>query len=91
MTFIYKLTPVNNDRINNLSAKDESIVMEHFNYLMDLKSKGIVSTVGRTEGKEFGIVIFEAEGEPEAFEIMNNDPAVKQKVMKASLYPFKMV
>ena len=38
----------------------------------------------------FGIVLFNAETVEEAREIMLNDPAVKNKVFRAELFPYKM-
>jgi len=46
---------------------------------------------GRTENSDhssFGLVIFKAESEKLAREIMHDDPAVKKRVMRAELYPY---
>ena len=46
---------------------------------------------GRTENNDhssFGLVIFKAELEKLAREIMHDDPAVKKRVMRAELYPY---
>ena len=39
----------------------------------------------------FGLVIFKADSEAEARQIMENDPAVKHGVMRATLYPYRVV
>jgi uncharacterized protein len=66
---------------------------EHFSYLKELTEKGIVILAGPTLVKDysnFGIVIFKAETEKDAGEIMHNDPAVIQRVVRAELYPFRI-
>lgn len=45
---------------------------------------------GPTLNGDFGIVIFEAENEEEAKNIMRNDPAVMKKVVTSELYPFRI-
>ena len=44
----------------------------------------------RDDESTFGIAIFEAEDEATARTIMEADPAVKNGVMAASLYPYKV-
>jgi len=49
---------------------------------------------GRTQNsgaQTFGIIIFRASSKEAAQSIMNNDPAVKQGVMQAELYLYKVV
>jgi len=73
---------------------DESSALdEHFAYASDLTTRGIVQMAGRTltTGETgFGIIIFTAESEEEAVQIMNNDPAVVHHVMRAELFPFRI-
>jgi len=38
----------------------------------------------------FGIVILEVDSEEEAYDLMNNDPAVKEGIMEATLYPYRV-
>ena len=72
---------------------EKEVVSVHFKYLTDLYEKGIVKYVGRTvdERSSFGIVVLEAGNEDKAREIMDNDPAVVNQIMNATLYPFKAV
>ena len=58
-----------------------------------ITDEGVVILVGRTQTDEystFGIVIFEAESEAAARRVVENDPAVHEKVMRAELYPYKI-
>lgn len=53
----------------------------------------MVLLAGRTQNTDyssFGIVIFNAETIEGAREIMLNDPAVKNNVFRAELFPYKM-
>jgi uncharacterized protein YciI len=93
MQFIYmlKLVPrlVNNDA---WTETDHKIVEKHFLKLQELKEEGKLILAGRTtqDGKDtFGIVIIKAT-ELEAQEMMANDPAVKEGIMIATLYPYRV-
>jgi len=69
------------------------LVSEHFSYLQDLTEKGTVMMAGRTQNTDyssFGIVIFRAGNDQEAREIMLNDPAVKNRVFRAELFPYRI-
>jgi uncharacterized protein YciI len=92
--FLYRLEPARADMLKSGPTKEEAaIVEEHFNYLKNLAAKGVVILAGRTlttDESTFGIVIFRAESEEAAHEIMNNDPAVKNGVMRATLFPFRV-
>ena len=93
MMFLYKIQPVRRAMLTEGSTETESrTVSEHFDYLKDLTEKGTVILAGRTQNRDyssFGIVIFNAESEDRAREIMNNDPAVKNRVFRAELFPYK--
>jgi uncharacterized protein YciI len=43
-----------------------------------------------SDATTFGIAVFRAGSEDEARSIMNNDPAVKEGVIRAELYPYKV-
>ena len=92
--FLYRIQPVRHDMLANGSTEIESrIVSEHFDYLKQLTNDGVVILAGRTQNTDnssFGIVLFNAETVEAAREIMMNDPAVKNKVFRADLFPYKM-
>lgn len=55
--------------------------------------KGTVILAGRTQNTDyssFGIVIFKAESPEQARSIVENDPVVKNMVMRAELYPYRI-
>jgi uncharacterized protein YciI len=69
------------------------MIGEHFNYLARLVEEGVVLLARRTlnaDERTFGIVVFAAPSEAEARKLMHDDPAVRQGVMKAELFPFKV-
>lgn len=75
------------------TLEEDEIIDQHFAYLEDLTEKGVITLVGRTlntDETSFGLTIFTAEDETEAREIMENDPAVKNGIMTATLYPFRV-
>ena len=75
------------------SAEESKILGRHVAYLDDLAKRGIVLLAGRTQitdSRAFGIVIFIADTEQEAEQIMRNDPTVKWGLMNAELYPYKI-
>jgi uncharacterized protein YciI len=91
--FLYRIQPVRHDMLAKGSTEFEShIVSEHFNYLKRLTEDGVVILAGRTQNTDyssFGIVLLKAETIEAAREIMLNDPAVKNNVFRAELYPYK--
>jgi len=92
--WIYVLKPTRLEMLTEGSTPEEDeIVSRHFAYFQDLTAKGVMILMGRTQNSDestFGIAIFEAEGEAAARKIMENDPAVQNGVMTATLYPYKV-
>lgn len=77
--------------IEGPTPAEVAIIGEHFSYLSRLVEERVVLMAGRTLNKDervFGVVVFVAQSEPEALEIMNGDPAVRKGVMTAELFPF---
>lgn len=77
----------------NWTDKDQAVVGEHFQRLVKYKEKGVLVLAGRTDlatndPNMMGLVIFYAKDEKEALDFMMNDPAVKNKIMIAKVYPY---
>ncbi|HEX6622774.1 MAG TPA: YciI family protein [Pyrinomonadaceae bacterium] len=95
MQFVYvlKLTPGLLEG-KGWTEQDSQIIGRHFRRLQQLHQGGTVILAGRTlnesDPSQFGVVIFEAASEEEARKIMEEDDAVKEKVMTAQLFPFKV-
>ncbi|WGS64582.1 YciI family protein [Marinitoga aeolica] len=91
--YILKLIPKYMDE-NNWTEETNEIISRHFFRLKEYTEKGKIILVGRvpdeSDPESFGIVIFEEENEEKANEFMQNDPAVKEGIMTAKLFPFKV-
>ena len=94
MQFLYRITPTRLGMVTEgPTDAEEAILTRHFNYLKSLTDQGTVLLFGRTQNADetaFGIAIFQAESKDEAHSIMNNDPAIKEGIMHAELYPYKV-
>lgn len=74
---------------SNWTAKEEEIVDRHFQAKRAVKGEKQISA-GKTSGlddKTFGLGILEAGSEAEAMDIMRDDSAVTEGMMKAELFP----
>jgi uncharacterized protein len=75
------------------TEEENNIVERHFIKLQGLLREGKLVLAGRTlnmDTKGCGIVILEAETEEEAKLLMENDPAVKEGIMTAELFPYRV-
>ncbi|MEH7225166.1 YciI family protein [Bacillus sp. JJ1566] len=77
----------------NWNEGENQIIKEHFNKLKALMEENTVILAGKTQTNDestFGIVILQAESEQEAKKLMENDPAVKEGIMTAQIYPYRI-
>jgi uncharacterized protein YciI len=92
--YLYLLKPTRLGMVKEGPTPEEAeIVSRHFAHLEALTEQGVMILVGRTQTNDestFGIAIFEAEDDQAARAIMESDPAVREGVMKAELYPYKV-
>lgn len=92
--YLYKIQPTRLEMLTTGPTPEEAaIVSQHFAYLKGLTEQDVVVLAGRTlntDESSFGIVIFNATSEESAHSIMNDDPAVKNGVMRAELYPYRI-
>jgi uncharacterized protein YciI len=92
--YLYKIQPIRDGMLKTGATEEEKrIVGEHFSYLEDLIGKGVLVMAGRTlntDNSSFGIVVFNANSDEEARGIMLEDPAVKNMVFRAELYPYRI-
>ena len=63
-----------------MTAEEERIMSEHFNYLKDLVGRGKVLMAGPVFGPVFGLVILRTASEEEAIRLMKNEPSVARGV-----------
>lgn len=91
--YVLKLVPRLLDE-KSWTKEDGEAVGRHFRRLQRLHKEGKVILAGRTlnesDPSQFGVVVFEAASEEEARRLMEEDDAVKEKIMTAQLFPFKV-
>lgn len=92
--FIYVLRPVRTDMLEKgLTGREGASLADHFAYLQALAADGSVLLAGRTvtTGPEtFGLVLFQAADDAAAAAVMKNDPAVRDGIMTAEVWPFRV-
>lgn len=92
--YIYRIQPVRPAMLSTgATAGEDAAVSAHFAYLQRLTDEDVVIMAGRTlntDASSFGIVIFRAEDELAAQAIVDNDPAVRQRIMRAELFPYRI-
>ncbi len=92
--YLYRIQPTRPAMLTDGPTPEEAeIVSQHFDYLKNLTERRIVLLAGRTlntDPSSFGIIIFYADSEAAAREIVNNDPAVQGGVMRAELFPYRV-
>jgi len=88
--FLYVLKPLAFSKPEDLTEEQGKVLAEHFAYLQKLLAGEQLVLAGRTEAAEMGLVVFEAKDEASARAIMATDPAVKEGIMAATLYPYRL-
>ena len=91
--YLYRLRPTRPAMLSEgPTAEEQRVVGEHFAHLKHLAEQGTVILAGRTLNADptaFGLVIFTAASEEAALALMRADPAVRQGVMAAELFPYR--
>jgi uncharacterized protein YciI len=94
MQYLYRIQPTRPEMLTEGPTPEEQrIVGEHFNYLKGLTEQGVVVLAGRTlntDESSFGIIIFNAASDEGANAVATNDPAVRQGVMRATVFPYRV-
>jgi len=88
--FAYLLKPCRPTLPQDKTPAEAAVLAEHFAYLQNMLAAGTLVLAGRSDGAEFGIVVFRAPDQPAAAAAMNADPAVRTGLMTATLYPFRI-
>ena len=92
--FLYQIQPTRPEMLQEgLTEREAEIMGRHFAYLKSNMEQGVLILAGRTLNTDpdtFGIGIFNATSEEEAWEFVKNDPAVKEGVMHARLFPYRV-
>ena len=90
--YLYRVQPTRIGMVTDESTpEEERAISELFKRLQLLMEQGVVLLAGRSLNNDentFAMVIFKADSDEAAREIMNEDPAVKAGVLRAELFPF---
>ena len=88
--FVYIYKPIKENFNQAATEEENKIISEHFLYLKNLLEKKILILAGPELNAKFGIAVLETNTEAEARKIMENDPAIINKVFTAELFPFRV-
>jgi len=89
--YLYRIQPTRPAMLSEgLTAAESATMAAHFAYLERLRDAGRLILAGRTlntDATAMGIAILGAGSDAEARAIMAADPAVRDGVMRATLFP----
>jgi len=92
--YLYVLRPTRPEMISDgMTETEQNTVAAHVEHLQGLAESGVVRIAGRTldTGKQtFELVVFMAASETEAQKLVDEDPAVRERVMTAELFSFRV-
>lgn len=92
--FLIQIEPVRADfALGNVTAEEMPVLQAHGAYLRELLAAGKLVTAGqafRPKGL-FGLIVVEAPDAASAQAILDADPAVKNKVFRGEVIPYRTV
>ncbi|HLZ70031.1 MAG TPA: YciI family protein [Dehalococcoidia bacterium] len=93
--YAYRIQPTRPAMLTEgLSPAELDSFQRHSAYLQTLVDDGIACFIGRTLNRDasgWAATVFKAESEAAARAVMNADPFVRDGVMRAELFPFRIV
>ncbi len=90
--WLYRIVPTRPEMVGAPTEREKELAAAHFQYLVDLRDRGILIIAGRTQEEvgSFGIAVFEAANQGEAERITLADPAVTGGVFAATVHPYRV-
>jgi len=92
--YAYRIQPTRPGMLTEGPTEAETAVIErHFAYLKQAMEAGTLLMAGRTlttDESSFGIAVFRAESPEAARRFTEADPAVREGVMRAEVFPFRV-
>jgi uncharacterized protein YciI len=90
-TYLLTFEPTRKNFSSGSTDEEKAIINQHFFYLKNLLDTGVLIFAGRTdESSPLGIVIIETKTEQSAENILNNDPAIVNKVFRGQVKKFRL-
>lgn len=91
--FLVRLAPARPEMLTEGPTDGEAeAVAAHFEYLKAMHARGRLVIAGRTrieDERTFGIAVFLARDEREAWDVAAADPAIVRGVFRAEVFPFR--
>lgn len=90
MQWLYRIVPARPEMPGAPTPEEAALASAHFDYLLELKERGVLILAGRTQEDvgTFGIVIFDAPDRASARAVAEADPAVAGGVFTMTLHPY---
>jgi uncharacterized protein YciI len=94
MEWICRIRPTRLAMLTDGGTPEEQTVMgAHFERLRALADDGVVVLAGPTlvtDERNYGVIVFRADDEDAARQVVDGDPAIAAGVMEAELLPFRI-
>jgi len=91
--YLYTTSPVRVNTFHNPTGEEADYLEQHDQYIQKLTKDGTVIFSGAlrlVERRPFALTIFQAEDDAAANTIVNNDPAVKDRILIGRLFPYRV-
>jgi uncharacterized protein YciI len=90
--WLYRIVPIRPEMPASPTDDEMALASAHFQYLLELKERGILILAGRTQEEvgTFGVAIFEAPDAAAAQAVTDADPAIAGGLFAATLHPYKV-
>ena len=75
--------------LSDASEHEQAVMRDHFAYLQRLLHEGKLVLAGPSLEPPFGIIIFVADDEDDAWALVRGDPSVAAAVQTPELHPFR--
>ncbi|QOY88964.1 YciI family protein [Paludibaculum fermentans] len=92
--FLLQIEPVRADfALSNVTAEEMPVLQAHAAYLRELLASGKLVSAGQAfqPKRLFGLIVVEAPDAAAAQQILDADPAVKNKVFRGEVIPYRTV
>jgi len=91
MEFLVLLRPTRPDFVQSMTEEETRAVGQHLEHLKAAAAAGKVLVAGRSmTDNPVGVEIIEADSEEEARKLVEQDPAVKEGIMRPEILPFRV-
>jgi uncharacterized protein YciI len=86
--FLIIYRPPRSTFVDDATEEESAVIGRHAKYLQQKLDAGQVLMAGRIDDGRMGIALLEVDSEQTAQSLMDNDPAVANRVFSAELAPF---